>query len=448
MNLLSVEFFLCFLPFMIMYNLLNTKLQNILLCTFSLFFIYLLSAYVFIVFIIFCLFTHFLALLIYTRNNIYIYTSSSFALLLFLSFFKYYDSIKDNIDYCLSLVNLNMNIEILFVVGLSFYTFNALTYLSAVYHKKQYPISFFNLITYLSFFAIFTSGPIFRFTYFNKQFLNKKRFMKLNLILSLLLFALVKMLVLRNIFEDYFLSYLENKENLSILGLIICFYFYSFMLYCDFSAYVNLVNALALMLGIKLPKNFNNPFKATNIQDFWRRWHISLSLFIRDFIYIKLGGSRCSFLRTKLNITIAFALSGLWHGNTINFLFWGLAHAFALCLTSSIKFKLFSLLSMLITFTYISLAWSFFYFSSFDEFLQYYECFFLKNSVSYEEIITFIIICAYLIFNFYSKNLLALLCLFFKNMNMFIKIIVIVLTLLLVFIFMPNGIPNFIYAGF
>lgn len=448
MSLLSIEFFLCFLPFVIIYNLANEKIQNILLCVFSLSFIYLLSAYVFSVFIIFCLFTHFLALLIYTRNNVYIYTSSSFALLLFLSFFKYYESIKDSLDYLLSLLHLNMNVEILFVVGLSFYTFNALTYLSAIYNKKQYPISLFNLITYLGFFAIFTSGPIFRFSYFNKQFLSKKRFMKINLILSLLLFALVKMLVLRNIFEDYFLSYLENKENLSILGLIICFYFYSFMLYCDFSAYVNLVSALALMLGIKLPKNFNNPFKAINIQDFWRRWHISLSLFIKDFIYIKLGGSRCGFFRTKLNIIIAFALSGLWHGNTINFLFWGLAHAFALCVVSSIKFRFFPLLSMFVTFTYISLTWSFFYFASFDEFLQYYECFFLNNKVSNKELITFLIICAYLIFNFYSKNLLALLCLFFKSVNIFVKIIIVILVLTLVFIFMPNGIPNFIYAGF
>ncbi|WP_267524837.1 MBOAT family O-acyltransferase [Campylobacter sp. MG1] len=447
LNLFSIEFLILFLIFFIIYNKSNLKIQNILLLAFSLFFIYKINLYCFIVLIIFTFFIHFFALSIYTRNSKNIFLTIIFAVVLNLAFFKSYQYIKDSLDYFFTLINLEGFSEIFFPVGLSYYTFNSITYLVYIYKNKERPVGYFYLLSYFSFFAIFLSGPIFEFKDFKKQFDNLKRFKHLNLVLSNILFALVKMLFLLPFIDKLFIDYANDIDNLGILGLLNYFYLYSIKLYLDFSAYVNLVSAIALILGIKLPRNFNNPFKAKNIQDFWRRWHMSLSNFIKNYIYIPLGGRTKNIIRHYFNIFCAFSLSGLWHGVELNFLVWGLLHACGLIFINIFKFNMKPILSSFINFTYISLIWSFF-FLTFDNAINTLSLFINNKNISIQEIYLFTTIVVLFIINFYSKNHLALLVIFLRKLDLITKIIFINIVLLIVFIYMPNGIPNFIYIGF
>ncbi|MBT0881575.1 MBOAT family O-acyltransferase, partial [Campylobacter sp. 2018MI27] len=412
---------------------------------FNILILYLFNPYCLLVVFVFSFFIHFFALSVYVRNSKNIFYTAIFFIVLNLCIFKYYSSIKDSVDYVLSYFDI-MIADIIFPLGLSFYTFNAITYIVWVYKEKQEPVGYLTLFTYLSFFATFVSGPIFRYVDFIKQFNTLKRFKHKDLILANLLFALVKVFLILPIVDKYFYAFLNDLNNLSFLGLLNCFYLYSIKLYLDFSAYINLVSAFALMIGFKLPKNFNNPFKARNIQDFWKRWHISLSSFIRDYIYIPLGGNRVN--RTSLNIIIAFVISGIWHGNSYNFALWGLAHALGLIFISLFSYRFNKFVASFITFTYVSIVWSFFYFVSFDEVREYFSFFLKFNFIDKREIYIFLVVFVLFIINFYSKNHLALVVNILRHLNIFIKIIVINLVLLIVFIYMPSGIPNFIYAGF
>ncbi|MBT0885060.1 MBOAT family O-acyltransferase [Campylobacter sp. 2018MI10] len=445
MSFFSVEFLILIFIFFIVFNLLGKNKQNALLLGFNILILYLFNPYCLLVVFVFSFFIHFFALSVYVRNSKNIFYTAIFFIVLNLCIFKYYSSIKDSVDYVLSYFDI-MIADIIFPLGLSFYTFNAITYIVWVYKEKQEPVGYLTLFTYLSFFATFVSGPIFRYVDFIKQFNTLKRFKHKDLILANLLFALVKVFLILPIVDKYFYAFLNDLNNLSFLGLLNCFYLYSIKLYLDFSAYINLVSAFALMIGFKLPKNFNNPFKARNIQDFWKRWHISLSSFIRDYIYIPLGGNRVN--RTSLNIIIAFVISGIWHGNSYNFALWGLAHALGLIFISLFSYRFNKFVASFITFTYVSIVWSFFYFVSFDEVREYFSFFLKFNFIDKREIYIFLVVFVLFIINFYSKNHLALVVNILRHLNIFIKIIVINLVLLIVFIYMPSGIPNFIYAGF
>lgn len=445
MSFFSIEFLLIFFVFFVAYNFLDTKKQNALLLCFNMAFLYLINPYFLIIVFAHSFFIHFFALSIYTRKTINSLFTALFFIVCNLCFFKFYASLKDSFDLIFSFLKLDIA-NVVFPLGISFYTFNSITYLVLVYKEKKEPVKFLTLFIYLSFFVTFISGPIFRFNKFYEQYNRLKRFKHKDLVISNLLLALIKIFLLLPIIDKYFYALLDELDNLSIVGLLNCFYLYSIKLYFDFSAYINFVTALGLIIGFKLPKNFNNPFKSVNIKDFWRRWHISLSSFIRDFIYIPLGGNKNN--KTYRNILIAFAISGIWHGNTINFLIWGIAHALGLIFISKINFNFNKLLSAFITFTYISVIWSFFYFDNFADIKKYFLLFLENNAVNMQDMIIFYIILFLFIVNFYSKNHLAIITNFFRQFNIFIKIIIINIVLLVVFIYMPNGIPNFIYAGF
>jgi D-alanyl-lipoteichoic acid acyltransferase DltB (MBOAT superfamily) len=144
---------------------------------------------------------------------------------------------------------------------------------------------------------------------------------------------------------------------------------YTFQLYFDFSGYTDMAIGAALLFNIKLPKNFFSPYKATNIQDFWRRWHITLSRFLKDYIYIPLGGNRKGDIRTYSNLFTTFLLGGIWHGAGWTFVLWGMLHGGALVihkLWQTFGFKMNVLLSWFITFNFINIAWVFFRATSFD----------------------------------------------------------------------------------
>ena len=389
------------------------------------------------------------------RRKRHIFSACIAFVILNLCFFKYFPSIKGSLDEILLLLGLEfLDIDIIFPVGISFYTFSSITYLVNVY-KKQKLESFINLATFLSFFPTLLLGPIMRSEFFFEQAYKKREFKYTNLIIVLLIFGIVKKVLIANYLELYSKTILNNPSSYNFIELLSALYAYAVQIYCDFSGYVDLVSAFALMLGFTLPLNFNMPYLAKNLKDFWARWHISLSTFIRDYIYIPLGGNRQGMFKTSLNILIAFVLSGIWHGSTINFMIWGLLHGLGvvfihLIATTRFNLKKIPALGRFITFQFVCFAWIFFYYQSLEEAFVYlkvcYENFFLIPE--YKDIyilvifaVLFMIYPLFVNFKDYCVKILDL-------TPLLLKPFIIAFILLLVFAFMPSGIPEFIYSSF
>ena len=193
-----------------------------------------------------------------------------------------------------------------------------------------------------------------------------------NIALGLFIFSigLFKKVVIADTFAVWATAGFDNAPTLNLIEAWATSLSYSFQLYFDFSGYTDMAIGIALLFNIKLPINFNSPYKATNIQDFWRRWHITLSRFLRDYIYIPLGGNKKSSFRTYSNLLATFVIGGLWHGAGWTFIFWGFLHGMALVihrLWSNLGFKMWTWLAWLITFNFVNIAWVFFRAKEWDD---------------------------------------------------------------------------------
>jgi len=189
---------------------------------------------------------------------------------------------------------------------------------------------------------------------------------------------------------------------------------YTFQLYFDFSGYTDMAIGLALLFNIKLPLNFNSPYKACNIQDFWRRWHITLSRFLKDYVYIPLGGNRKGKFRTYTNLLATFIIGGVWHGAGWTFIFWGFLHGIALVIYriwNSWGFKLWNWLAWLITFNFINIAWVFFRAESWDDAINVVTAMIIPGSIDNFPAINY----TYIIIGF-------IIIIFFKNSNQQLRI--------------------------
>lgn len=457
MTYFSLEFSVLMIVFFALYWLFgaNYKIQNVLILAFSYLIYTLMNPYFSLVLIAYTFFVHYFALLIFARRKRYIFATCITFVILNLCFFKYFPSIKDSLDRILAFLGFEfLDVDIIFPVGISFYTFSSITYLVDVYRRQKLE-SFVGLATFLSFFPTLLLGPIMRSEFFFEQARKKREFKYADLIIVLLIFGIVKKVLIANYLELYSRAILSDPSSYNFVELLGAIYAYAVQIYCDFSGYVDLVSAFALMLGFTLPLNFNMPYLAKNLKDFWERWHISLSTFIRDYIYIPLGGSRRGGFRTGLNILIAFVLSGIWHGNTINFLIWGLLHGLGVILTHLGSLTSFGLgkipvLGRLVTFQFVCFAWIFFYYKSIEEAFAYigacYENFLLIPQ--HEEIyilaafaVLFVVYPLFVNFREYCVKILSL-------TPLLLKPFIISFILLLIFTFMPSGIPEFIYSSF
>jgi D-alanyl-lipoteichoic acid acyltransferase DltB (MBOAT superfamily) len=281
-----------------------------------------------------------------------------------LGFFKYYnffiDSLASSLGY-LSIPTSLQTLEIILPVGISFYTFQTLSYTVDIYNRKLEPTK--NILAFFSFVAFFpqlVAGPIERAKDLLPQFFTKKEFDLSNISggSRLVLWGLFKKIVIADnlgiIVNQIFAP--DASVMTAFLTLIgsICF---AIQIYCDFSGYTDIAIGIAKMLGFELKPNFKTPYLSASLTEFWRRWHISLSTWFRDYIYIPLGGSRKNNLRTNWNIFITFLLSGLWHGANITFVIWGILHGLVLIIEKTIKIKTIRWLAVLFTFLLVVLFW-------------------------------------------------------------------------------------------
>jgi len=335
----SLEFFL-FLPivFFLYWKYNNIKTQNILI---------LISSYVFygwwdwrFLFLIFMstVVDYFVALSIENNSDSkkrkrILYISVFFNLAL-LGVFKYFNFFIDSWVDFISIFGYNIentwSLKIILPVGISFYTFQTMSYSLDVYRRElKTTKDFISFASFVSFFPQLVAGPIERASHLLPQILNKRKFSYIQSVegLRLILWGLFKKVVIADslslLVNPIFDNYLNLNGGVLLLGLI----YFSFQIYCDFSGYSDIAIGTAKLFGIELRSNFIFPYFSRDIAEFWRRWHISLSSWFKDYLFIPLGGSKKGKWMSIRNVFIIFIVSGFWHGANLTFIIWGLSHS-------------------------------------------------------------------------------------------------------------------------
>ena len=297
-----------------------------------------------------------------------------------LGLFKYFNFFMGQADSVLGWAGLDawaIRLDVLLPVGISFFTFQSMSYTIDIYRGRLEPIgSYPRYLLYVSFFPQLVAGPIVRARDLLPQLANRPALTDAmgGRGLFLIMLGLFKKVVVAdylalNIVDRTFGSPLHYTSVEMLAGV----YAYALQIYCDFSGYSDIAIGSALLLGFTFPDNFDAPYKARNLQAFWRRWHISLSSWLRDYLYISLGGSRGGAWRTYRNLAVTMLLGGLWHGAGWNFIVWGALHGFALALLRMwqrrrdaagreplLRGWLGGAVATFITFHYVCFAWVFF----------------------------------------------------------------------------------------
>lgn len=391
--------------------------------------------------------------------------------------FKYFDDWRALIQHTWQAPIL----DLLLPLGISYYTFQGIAYLVALYREqcsqRKTPFSCqmnaLDLLLHFSFFPTITAGPIARAApshYFQGQHIgmalqittSKRRVvLRPALALALVLLGVAKVWWFASAINIHWVvPVFDNPLQYDRATLLLAIYGYTLELYFNFSGYTDLVIGIAMLLGFQLPPNFDQPLRAINIRDFWHRWHMSLSTWIRDYIYIPLGGSRCGFWQTQGHVMIAMVLSGVWHGNGWPFLLWGAIHGVALVALNigeaiSGHRALFghSLIargfSVLLTLSFVAFAFVFFRAERLDDAWMMFEALCYSNEVLNPWALLAL------------SMLLMLLCGYGLLVRVFIGFVALVdrtpywlwplilgTVLMVVVVCAPSGIPGFIYAAF
>jgi alginate O-acetyltransferase complex protein AlgI len=407
---------------------------------------------------------------------------SVFISMLLLSYFKYtyfFTNLFNNllgthfiaIDYLAlwsnSLMGTGFDIRTIYLpAGISFFTFHALSYTIDIYRGKAQPaknIPDFGF--YLAFFPQLVAGPIIRASEFIPQLYLPYRLSnrELGQALFLILAGLMKKMVISDYISLNFVDRIFDSP-LSYSGAenLLAAYGYTLQIYCDFSGYTDIAIGLALMLGFRIPINFNSPYKATNLTDFWHRWHISLSSWLRDYLYISMGGNRKGKFRTYINLLVTMLLGSLWHGANWRFVIWGGIHGAGLVLDKIIpnflrpnpKNKIGHFISVFLTFQIVTLAWIFFRASDLTSTKQIFVQIFSRFQwVLIPQIITgywrvFTLITLGLIIHWLPKHWKDSMKDFFIITPIYAKVVITIVIVLFIFQFKTSILQPFIYFQF
>ena len=421
-----------------------------------------------------------------------------FMAICFLCFFKYFSYIREFFAIITNFFGIKTIESIALPLGISYYTFMSITYLVAVAKKQCHKADFLTILCYLAFFPTIVMGPIGRaaprinsrgYTKIYPvlpQFNEKKNFKNGDKILTIFIIGAFKILVIcghLTPFVSEIFSNVYDASEISLRKIILAILLYSFVIYTNFSGFIDIARALGMSLGFELPRNFHMPYTARNIDQFWDRWHITLSTFIRDFIYIPLGGNcgwgkklplklkvaskknkqekiefievrgAAKFWRMNFNVFIAFLLSGIWHGVGLNFAIWGALHGVACiglkCLNAC-KFKPLNIhVARLITFCYVSFAWIFFANTDFEDIKAIFYA--LSQAPLYQHWGEIFAIFATLFFVVIYPKFITLnyqISRLLSRLPTAIKGVILGIIFTGIYFLMPSGIPNFIYASF
>ena len=380
----------------------NVQLRNLYLLGFSLYFYYLSSGWYFLLLLLSTVADYYLGKLIFTSKQNQQQAMAKLGVSLsvvvnlsLLAYFKYTFFFIESFngltgsnlaskDYLSSFFNSFLplaldDVHIFLPVGISFYTFQTISYSVDVYRGRIQPVkSLTDFGFYVSFFPQLVAGPIVRASHFipqlyEKFYLSRQEFGRA---IYLIIVGLIKKMLIADYIAAGFVDRVF-QQPLEYTGFanLMAVYGYTLQIYCDFSGYTDVAIGIALLLGFRLPLNFNSPYKAESITDFWRRWHISLSSWLRDYLYIPLGGNRYGTVRTYVHLFITMLLGGLWHGNSLRFVIWGALHGTALAVHKiwqgrGSNFSLHPLVAQLLTLHFVAFCWIFFRAESYGTVLQ------------------------------------------------------------------------------
>ena len=373
-------FWVLFLLFLPLYAMLKSRRKQMMLfvIAFSLFFFYKSSGVFFLLLVATSIFDWWVAQFIESSKNrterrIALSVSLVFSLSILL-FFKYSNFVIWNWN---ALVGGNFQpLDLIMPVGVSFYTFRTISYVVDVYKGKIQPVDdYIEYLFFLSYFPCLVAGPIVRASDFMPQLQRNKPATRDMIYggLFLVMLGIMK----KAIFADYIAQYnniaFGNPGGYTGFELLMAVLGFTMQIYCDFSGYSDMAIGLGSIMGFNLGINFDYPYRSLNVTEFWRRWHISLSLWLRDYVYIPLGGNRKGQVRRYINLMVTMLLGGLWHGAAWTFVVWGAGHGIALCVhkiskpwldriesTRPTRFA-----SWLLTFCFVAFLWIFFRASSF-----------------------------------------------------------------------------------
>ncbi len=301
-----------------------------------------------------------------------------------LIYFKYSNFFIENINVFLGMVGLKNIVwtKLILPIGISFYTFETITYVVDVYRRVHKPLSKFqNYLLYILFFPKLIAGPIVRYHDMADQLEDRTKNDTIdNRLIGLYQFIIglaKKVIIANHLGEHADQIFGLNYDNLGASTAWVGALCYTFQLYFDFSGYSDMAIGLAKMVGFKIPENFNNPYIASSVTEFWRRWHISLGKWMRNYLYIPLGGNKVSAKRLYLNLGIVFIASGFWHGASWNFILWGAYHGMFLILERLFLLKVYQkigrLLSTILTFFFVCVGWVFFRIDHLEPLMTYLE---------------------------------------------------------------------------
>ena len=313
-----------------------------------------------------------------------------------LGFFKYFNFFIDNFISAFESIGYHIpavSLKIILPVGISFYTFQSLSYTTDVFRRKMKPTTdFVSFAAFISFFPQLVAGPIERAFNLLPQF-HKKRLFDLNLAVKgmrQILWGLFKKIVIADTLSTYVDAIFNSYEVLPGSTLLLGAIYFAVQIYCDFSGYSSIAIGTARLFGFTLLQNFSYPYFSTNVSQFWGKWHISLTSWFRDYVYIPMGGSRGSLTKTIFNTLFVFALSGFWHGANWTFVIWGLLNGLYLIPNLILKNKkvisennVFGIFSMLFTFGLITFSWIFFRSNNLAQAFQYINGLFSKSLFTY-----------------------------------------------------------------
>ncbi|MBP9759392.1 MBOAT family protein [Candidatus Dojkabacteria bacterium] len=451
-----IAFFAVILIFNSLGALLNTGFRKISLIVFSYYFYYLFN-FEFILFllaisIITFVFSTILTNRLFTFRKIFL-SLGILSILSVLVALKYFDFIITSLStYFPQILQSITLVDIITPIGISYISFKSISLIIDTYRGTVSSVKLVDVFLYLSFFPQLLAGPIERYNGLISQIsltnLSNIDFSKYAFRFCWGVFK--KLIIVSALFSNDLMSIFQIPEKYSAIDLLLGIYLFSAYIFIDFSGYTDISNGLSGMLGIKCGENFNKPYSASSISEFWKKWHISLSNWIRDYVYIPLGGNRVGKFRNYLNLIIAMTLAGIWHGANLNFLIWGFLHGLLIVLSRISLFgNRFKFVGVFITFNLISLLWIFFNTESLDVAFEYFKGLINFNSdyilLSYANIALLII--AIIIHN-YEDQVISIVSIFINRFRFFYQGIFLGIILWLVFELAPETTPFFIYYQF
>lgn len=380
-----------------------------------------------------------------------------------LGYFKYANFFLWNIS---AMVGANFQpLDLILPVGISFYTFQSISYIVDVYKGRVAPTrTWLEYAFFLSFFPALVAGPIVRADYFLPQIRENRHATRDEVYMGfwLIILGVVKKAIIADYIAQYNDLIFQSPTGYSGFETVMGIIGYTMQIYCDFSGYSDMAIGIALIMGFRLAQNFNFPYKSQNLTDFWRRWHISLSTWLRDYIYIPLGGNRKGTRRTYINNFATMLIGGLWHGAAWKFVFWGAMHGAGLAVHKASKPWLDRLgsswavkaLSWLVTMTVVALLWVFFRADSwtdswliiknaFTDFSLDYALPFASARMLWLIMMLVIIVAHALPTNFWGKAAAA-----FVKSPWIIKLLIFIVVVQLVIEFRGEDVAPFIYFQF